>query len=444
MARRDQWGNPLSTDSADAVQALDRASLMLAAYQLDPIAVIDAALQAQPDFTMGHAFRAGALAGATDKVFEPELRKSLAAAEATLAGANERERAHVAAVRAWADGDWPAAVEIWGRIALDYPRDLAAIQFAHVGDFFLGYSHMLRDRVARVLPHWSADVPGHGFVKGMYAFGLEESGDYDAAERVGREAVAANGQDGWAVHAVTHVLEMQGRAAEGGQFLGQTEAGWAPGSGFAFHNYWHWALFALDQGAPERALALFDGKVSAGGFGQALELVDGSALLWRLWALGHDVGKRWDLVAEKWGERADDAYYAFNDLHAMASFIGAGREDLQQRLLAASQRAADGSGINAMMSRDVGLPALKGFRAFAHGQYAQAIDLLMPLRGRANRFGGSHAQRDIFSWTLTEAAIRAGQRRLAQALVAERLAQKPSSPVNLAWSARVQKMAAPG
>ena len=38
------------------------------------------------------------------------------------------------------------------------------------------------------------------------------------------------------------------------------------------------------------ALRLFDEKISAGGFGQALELLDGSSLLWRLSLLGHDVG----------------------------------------------------------------------------------------------------------------------------------------------------------
>ena len=44
---------------------------------------------------------------------------------------------------------------------------------------------MLRDRVAQVLPHWNADVPGYGYVLGMYAFGLEETNLYDRAEETG-------------------------------------------------------------------------------------------------------------------------------------------------------------------------------------------------------------------------------------------------------------------
>ncbi|MNR29958.1 hypothetical protein D3C85_1473790 [compost metagenome] len=90
-----------------------------------------------------------------------------------------------------------------------------------------------------------------------------------------------------------------------------------------------------------------------------------------------------------------------------------------------------------MMSREIGIPACEGLIAFGRGDYVQAIESLLPLRAKANRFGGSHAQRDIFSWTLTEAAIRLGNRALAEAFISERLALKPESPLNRAWERRV-------
>jgi hypothetical protein len=52
------------------------------------------------------------------------------------------------------------------------------------------------------------------------------------------------------------------------------------------------------------------------------------------------------------------------------------------------------------------------------------------VRAFAQRFGGSHAQRDLLQLTATEAALRGGRRSLARALVAERLAQKPRSDCN--------------
>jgi hypothetical protein len=171
-----------------------------------------------------------------------------------------------------------------------------------------------------------------------------------------------------------------------------------------------------------------------------LELLDGSALLWRLHLLGHDVGKRWEELAQKWETRIDHGYYVFNDVNAMMAFAATGNVAAQNRLIASVKRAAEGKGTNAMMSREVGLPACEAFAAFGRGEYTKAIDLLLPVRGKANRYGGSHAQRDMFSWTLTEAAIRAGERALADAFVAERLSWKPESPVNLAWAGRAEKL----
>jgi tetratricopeptide (TPR) repeat protein len=437
---KDSWGNTVSYASPDAVRALDQAILKLHAYQADPLADIDAVLAQHPDFAMAHAFRAGMLATATDKAFEPELRKSVAAAEALALVRARRERGHIAAARAWLDGDFEGATELWGRTAIDNPRDSLAIQLAHVCDFFLGYSQMLRNRVARVLPHWDRGVPGYGYVLGMYAFGLEETGEYSRAEAAGRQAVEIDRRDGWAAHAVAHVMEMQGRFHDGAAWLEGTAPGWSPGSMFAYHNWWHLALFHLEKGDAAQALRIFDERVSAGGFAQALELVDGSALLWRLMALGHDEGGRWNQVADKWASRIEDGYYVFNDWHAMMALAGAGRVTEQFALLAAAERAAEGAGTNAMMTREVGLPAMRGFQAFTQGDWRGAVKWLMPLPAKANRFGGSHAQRDLFSWTLIEAALRAKDRALANALIAERLALKPGSPTNNAWAARAQRI----
>jgi hypothetical protein len=69
-------------------------------------------------------------------------------------------------------------------------------------------------------------------------------------------------------------------------------------------------------------------------------------------------------------------------------------------------------------------------KAFGEAHYAECVRKLRAVRGIAQRFGGSHAQRDIVSLTLVEAALRGGQARLARALAAERTDVKPSSPFN--------------
>ena len=91
-------------------------------------------------------------------------------------------------------------------------------------------------------------APGVGFVKGMVAFGYEESGDYAQAERFGREAMAANENDLWSLHAVAHVLEMQCRHGEGRDLLNYPFGTWDDRTPFKDHLWWHSALFALEEG----------------------------------------------------------------------------------------------------------------------------------------------------------------------------------------------------
>ena len=104
--------------------------------------------------------------------------------------ADDRERSHIAVLRLLVQRNWVAAAVAMDFHNVRYPRDLLALQSGHTMDFFRANARDMRDRIARALPHWPASVPGHSIVLGMYAFGLEETGDYARAEAMGREAVA--------------------------------------------------------------------------------------------------------------------------------------------------------------------------------------------------------------------------------------------------------------
>ncbi|HKE94900.1 MAG TPA: tetratricopeptide repeat protein, partial [Povalibacter sp.] len=390
---------------------------------------------------MGHCLQAALIVTATDRSLLPMLTTSIESVETLGRRANERERAHAAAARKWLHGDFAGAVRAYGDIVLDYPRDLLALQVAHLGDFLLGHSTMLRDRIAQVLPHWDPSVPGYGYVLGMHAFGLEECGAYSQAEDIGRRALELNPRDPWAVHAVAHVMEMTGRVRDGIDWLTSREQDWAPDNGFAFHNWWHLALYHLDLGDTARVLDLYDRRIRPAASSMPLEMIDASAMLWRLSLRGADVGPRWAALARSWESLAEHAYYAFNDVHAVMSFVGAQRSDLAQRTISSLHRKASGTDTNGMMSREVGLPLAQALVAFGRGRYGEVIDLLLPLRAIASRFGGSHAQRDIVHLTLVEAALRAGNARLGRALAAERTQLKPGSPFNWQLTARALDLA---
>jgi tetratricopeptide (TPR) repeat protein len=441
MSLRDCRDVPVSTRSRASLARYETAVELFHGYFGDPVSAIDAALAEDPQFILGHCLKAGLLLSATDSTVLPAVRSSLESAELLRHRANQRERGHMAAVHAWLEGDLKGAVALYGDVLVDHPRDTLALQLAHLADFYLGQSRMLRDRVARVLPHWHEGVPGYGYVLGMHAFGLEECGEYSAAEDTGRRAVASMPRDPWAIHAVAHVMEMQGRHEQGISWLNERRTDWAEDNGLAFHNWWHLALYHLDLGQIERVLELYDRAIRPADSAVVLEMVDATALLWRLALRGIDAGTRWKELADSWAPRAEEAYYAFNDMHAMMAYVAAGREIDAQRLLSALLRRVHAGGTNAAMTRELGLPICRGLEAFGRSDYAAAVQWLAPVRQIAARFGGSHAQRDVIDLTLVEAALRAGQHTLAMTLSAERLQRKERSPLNWTLAARARELA---
>ena len=433
---KDRYGNLMSTSSQAAVAKFDHACELIRLYRGDPIAALDSVLEDDPDCAMAWAARAGVLVQQEDKAYLAEAERSIRAGVA--AGGNDRERAHLVAARLWRDGRIHDAAIAFARIAQDHPRDLIALQAAHIGCFYLGRQSELRDWPLQALRAFRRGDDGCHAVLGMVAFGLEECGDYARAESFGREAVQLEPRDGWAVHAVAHVNEMRGDVKNGIPWLRDSADSWAPESGFAFHNWWHLALLHLDSGNIPEVLKLYDTKVRRDDSPLLLEWIDASALLWRLKLECVDVGERWQSVANSWERAAEDGHYAFNDLHAIMAFLGAGRSHDVARTLAAMRQVASGDSDNAYMTRAVGLPLAEAFVAFEAGRYADAMEKIGAVRGIAQRFGGSHAQRDILSLTMLHAAIRGGIKPVAEALAAERTSHKPESPWARALSHRAK------
>jgi len=440
-ATTDPRGAPTPAIRAESAAAFESALRQLQSYRGDPIATIDAAIAADPDFVMGHILRAEVCITMWERSVVPDVRRGLAQLERLAPSATDRERVHIAAIRDWAAGHWDSMRARLDRILDEHPTDVLALQVGHVADFYHGDRDNLRGRVARVLPAWSRDLPGYGFVLGMLSFGLEECGDYGRAEDTGRRAIEAEPDDCWAQHAVTHVMEMQSRQAEGIAWMEARRAHWAQDdNGFAFHNWWHTALYHLDQGRVDRVIAIYDGSIRPAPTKVQLQMLDAAALLWRLHLQRADVGRRWTELADAYEETAENGFYAFNDMHAMMAFAATGRHAAAARLLSALEAAAIAPGTNAEMTRRVGLPIVRAIDAFGRERYGDAVAMLLPVRYQAHAFGGSHAQRDVVHRTLFEAAFRSGQHALARALSIERASLKPHCPFS--WSLRQKAEAA--
>jgi len=426
----DSTGHRVSGATSASLEYFEQAARELLCMVDDPAATVDRALAESPEMTMAHVLKAWLHLLGTEPSGIPV---ALACCEAAARlPADDREQRHLAAASALAHGRWREAGLRLEDLSARYPRDALALQSGHQIDFFRGDSRMLRDRIARALPAWDRTIPGWHGVLGMYAFGLEETGDYAQAEAQGRASVELEPRDSWAWHAVAHVHEMRNAPREGIAWLSPNRATWSAGSFLGTHNTWHLALFELELDGHEQALRLYDEAVGGTGSSVVMDLIDASAMLWRLRLRGVDVGRRWDSVADRWTAAlagAGAGQYAFNDVHAMLAYVGADRVAAQGELLKAMEDTARENADNGEFTRDAGLPVALAVQALGAGDAARAVALLRPVRSQAHRFGGSHAQRDLIDLTLIEAAQRAGDQPLTAALAAERAALRPHSPL---------------
>jgi tetratricopeptide (TPR) repeat protein len=427
----DIHGHALTGATAEAAAFYEKALEAFNLYRGDPMGLLADAIAAAPRFVMAHILKAHLLALSSEPAATAEGR--VVVDHLKTFRLNEREASHLGALQLVVAGEWTAAAVALDRHSMRFPFDLVALQVGHLMDFYRANARDMRDRISRVLPKWSTNVPGYSIVLGFRAFGLEETGDYARAEEAGRRAIELQPLDSWAHHAVAHVMEMQGRAEDGIGWMSVRAPYWSEDANFfKVHNWWHKALYHLDLGQVADVLALYDGPIRKDRSGVALDMIDASALLWRLHLSGHDVGSRWAELAVAWDDHADGRTYPFNDWHAAMAYLGAGRLGDVARLARAFHESSERREASAW-GRATALPLIEGFSAFWHGDYAAAIEQLHGARFIANGFGGSHAQRDVIDWTLTEAAIRGGMRDVAESLANERLALKPHSPVNRAF-----------
>ena len=359
---KDRIGYDVSGATAESLNTLEQALHQLRCYIGDPVATVERALVESPELVMGYVLKAYLHLSGTEPAGIPVARSAYEAAQ--LFPAKDRELRHLEAIRHLIEGRWRKAGLALEDLSIDYACDALALQAGHQIDFFTGDSRMLRDRIARALPFWDAGMPGYHALLGMHAFGLEETGDYVRAEVEGRRSVELEPRDAWGQHAVAHVMEMQGRRREGVAWMRRNPEAWSRESFFAIHNWWHVALFHLGLDEMDEVLALFDGPIYGKTSSVALDMVDASALLWRLHLLGVDVGDRFQALADNWTPIATARNYAFNDMHAMMAFVGGNRSKAADAVLDAQRLAIDDAGDNAAFTREVGHPAALAIKAF--------------------------------------------------------------------------------
>jgi len=438
---KDAQNHIVSGGTVETVALYDDAVRAFTRGYGDAVGLFDAAVDAAPNFVMALLGKAWLFVLSNDPGLTGKARGLIQSAGSL--SLNEREQAHLAALELVTAGGREAAVAVLDRHLMRYPFDLLGHQAALLMDGFLGRFRWVRDRSARALPLWSRDMSGFGIMLAFHGFGLEEAGDYARAEDESREAAGLEPHAFWPHHTVAHVMEMTGRPEDGIGWMTAREPYWSsPENLTQIHIWWHKSLFHLELGQYDEALALYDGPILGSLRPLALNLTNLSALLWRLDTLGCDVSERWRALLPLWEGHADGRCLLFADFHAAMAELRSGHESLAERRLGLMRETAASDVEAAPIYREVGIPLVEGFMAFHRGAYEQAVNSLQPVRFDLWRIGGSHAQRDIVDWTLTEAALRGGVRDFALALANERLGTRPRSAVNRSFLRRAERIAA--
>jgi tetratricopeptide (TPR) repeat protein len=404
MRGLDDRGGAVTGATPAALQAYERALSLFLNWRGGAEAQLAPALRHAPRFVMAHLLQAWLRVCSRD----PRSIRSARPILAHVAGlpANEDERLHRAALAAALDDDYEGAQARLGTLLRRQPRDGLALQVVHAFDHVTGDAVRMRDRVAAVLPAWSAMLPGYDAVLAMHAFALEECGEYGRAEQDARAALALNPFNARAHHVMAHVFEMTARPEAGKRWMNEHVSRWGVDTTVATHGHWHLALFHLARGETDRALALYDRRVRRGRSTDIADLIDAAALLWRVQLQAGDIGRRPLELAEAWAAHIDDAFCSFNDLHAMLAFVAARDGPRVQRLERALVQAQSRPTRHGLTTRQFGLGACRALAAFGRGDDSVAISLLAGLPAQAHRIGGSQAQRDVLHLTLQRALER--------------------------------------
>ncbi len=433
----DRFGLPVSTSSARALALyIDGVDRILGA-NAGAEALLAEALALDPDFALAHVAlgRNAQLYGRVE-----DARRAAARATACGAGASERERRHVEAVALAINGEPKRAMAAVEAHARDFPRDSLVLSLA-LGVYGLiafsgrpDHHEAQRALLEGLAPRWGADW----WFLTYLGWSHVETGDPKGGAAILERALALNPRNAHGAHARTHARVELGETRDGVAFLGDWLRDYDPAAILHCHLNWHLALFELDLGEADRAMARYQSAMhpAVAQCGPMPTLADAASFLWRCGLYG--VGPRplpWGEVAAfaaRWFPRAG---LAFADLHAaMAEAAASKMGDLERRIAELERREGEGR-----LPQGRVVPLLcRGLAAFARGDAAEAADLLAAAMPDLTRVAGSHAQREVFEDTLIAAWLGCGNQERARALLAERLTRRPRAQ-DAAWMAEVAR-----
>lgn len=218
-------------------------------------------------------------------------------------------------VEAWCSwvlrSDPTGCYTILAEVVNRHPSDLFAVKRGHIMGLILGDGQKMLDIVETAAKVCGKAVPPPRYFHGMWAFGLEQQGCYQDAEKIAKEGLAYEkslGPDAWLDHGMAHALYFQGedRLEDAERFLKERSSTWSKEALHPFlytHCWWHLSLLHCERGNYDDCLAIFDERLwpegSEGEQGTDPQVqLNALNLLWRLELRQASIKPRWQRVLE--------------------------------------------------------------------------------------------------------------------------------------------------
>ncbi len=402
---KDSQGLEVTTNSPRAIAFIDDFAQQSLSYGNNAETILNA-ISVDPKCAYAYAHAAAHYLSLESAEARLQAAPYLQAAKKYAAKATEREQLYICAIDDWANGAIKRACSYHEEIASKFPHDIISVQRGQYHYFYQGNKEGLLNIAQKVLP----TSPDNHYLQGMVAFGLEQCHFLEEAEALGRQALELNRYDPWAQHAVAHVMESLGRIDEGIAWMSSFTDTWENCNSMLYtHNWWH---IALQESSKDQVGAI--------------------SLLLRLELRGIEVSDRWEQISPYLKARIHEHALPFQDLHYVYALARAGKVELVNEMLF-SMQAYTRKLSQRKTWTEVALPAAKGMKAHAMGEWGSAIALLSPILSRLHEIGGSHAQRDLFEQVYLHAWLRNEQNHQALQILEKRVAKSryiPSMQLN--------------
>jgi tetratricopeptide (TPR) repeat protein len=424
MSLTDRYDLPLSTTSPVAARHYQDGMDRLLSYGFGADQAFAKAVAADEGFALAHA---GTALFALFQGDPASAKTSIDRARTLVSGATRREQQHVGALAAIAGGEAARGLGLIEEHVKEFPRDALLVNQAGSTIGLGGRVDREECRVAFVerLAHAYGD---DWWYQSALGFTYHEVGRYEESRRLSERSLAQYPGNANASHNIAHVCYETVDNDGGIALLSDWLGGYDRRAPFHSHLAWHLALFELQRGRPERALAIYEQDIAPSS-NPRLAMIDGSALLWRFGLYDDEMGPLpWRGLAEL-AIRVRRPGFIFGDVHAALAYAAAGDGAALSALIAGLEALhAKGHPI----AGTVALPLVRGVAAYVAGDLAGALALMESVHDEIHRVGGSHAQWELFEETMVVCQLRLGRLEEAQRLIRRRLGFR-RSPRDLAW-----------